>query len=223
MISSRAFTSLAIDAPGVDPKLLQLLVPLSEDALVSMIHQAFPISPSVDDPPSPGLVFSDGSSQRYVGVCSAAEKPDRTFLCSYSSPSYSPPSYDDLPSFPHHDHNNYDHSFSPTTSASSASPRLPAERVLAEAPCAGGTPVKQKDGGYHCSHCRHPFKRRDDAKRHIESAGKRVQCRYCGKSASGRRDGQGRHLFKNKNCLKEWKVGYEAGRFTERSREDAYR
>ena len=66
MISSKAFTTIVIGAPGVDPRVLQMGTPalLSEDTLVSMIHKAIP--PFADDFTTPGLAYSDGSSQRYV-------------------------------------------------------------------------------------------------------------------------------------------------------------
>ena len=52
--------------------------------------------------------------------------------------------------------------------------------------------------------------------------GMQVSCRYCGKPASGRKDGQHRHLLKNQKCLEVWEAGRKAGRFTERTVEDAY-
>ena len=104
----------------------------------------------------------------------------------------------------------------------SSSPTLSASRVLIDAPCAGGKPIKLKGGEYSCPNCPKRFKRRDDAKRHMDTTGMQITCRYCGKPGSGRRDGGSRHLDKNKHCLKVWKAGFKAGRFTERSREDAY-
>ncbi|KAF9647089.1 hypothetical protein BDM02DRAFT_3117573 [Thelephora ganbajun] len=201
MISSKAFTSLVIDAPCVDPKQLETLVtPQSTEALVAAIHEAFPIlRPRVDDfAMYLDLISDDGSSQ------------------SSNSPSYS---YD-YPFSPQHGHIDCGSLYSPTTSASS--PSLSAARTPIEATCAGGWPIKQKGGGYRCSNCDKPFKRRDDAKRHIDSTGMQVVCKYCGRPSSGRRDGQRRHLLGNKNCLKAWNAGFKAGLFTERSVEDAY-
>jgi DNA-directed RNA polymerase subunit RPC12/RpoP len=101
-------------------------------------------------------------------------------------------------------------------------PTHPAARVLTEPPCGGGIPIKQKGGGYICSVCRKLFKRRDCTKRHIDTAGMQVSCKYCGKPASGRRDGMSRHLRDNQACLKIWEADHRAGRFTDRSRMDAY-
>ena len=110
--------------------------------------------------------------------------------------------------------------YSPTSFAPSPSPL--ATRVLIEAPCAGGKPIKQEGGGYICSSCDRPFKRRDDAKRHIDSAGMQVSCKYCGKTASGRGDNMRRHLRDNQACWQVWEAGRKAGHFTDRSVEDAY-
>lgn len=220
MISSTKHTSIVSNALGVDPKLLEKLRLLSWDDLISRINQVLPIPPpfAVGDLVIPGLALSDGSSQMYVDASlSAAQKRPTNFpLSSSSSPPYSLP-------FPQPDHIDYESPFSPTTHASSSPPYLPATHVLTEAPCAGGRPIKENGQGYRCSICGELFKRRDDAKRHIETAGKRVECRYCGKPASGRRDGQRRHVFENKTCQKLWEAGYKTGRFTERSVEDAYR
>lgn len=216
------YTSLVIGAPGIDPKLLRVPVLSSMDALVASINEAFPIL--VDGPISPGLTFSDGSSQRYfsVRIISAAQK---RLTCSSLPSSISLPNsprsyiYDPPTPLPYAD---YGHPFSPTTTTtSSASPNPPVLRVLVHPPCAGGKPVKQKGGGYSCSLCFKNFKRRDEAKRHIETAGMQVECRYCGKRSCGRPDGWKRHL-KSEACQELWEAGRKAGRFTERSREDAY-
>lgn len=60
MISSHA--SIVLNAPGVNPKLVQIPVLLNQNLLVSTIHEALP----VDDFASLGLVVFDGGSQRYV-------------------------------------------------------------------------------------------------------------------------------------------------------------
>jgi len=101
------------------------------------------------------------------------------------------------------------------------SPAFSATRVLIAAPCAGGEPIEQK-GGYSCPSCDKFIKHRDDAKRHMDTAGMKVTCKYCGKPASGRPDGWKRHLAQNKNCIKVWEAGFKAGRFTVRTVEDAY-
>ena len=142
--------------------------------------------------------------------------------CPYSSNSLpcSPQTYG-YSSLPY---NNVDYGppYSPTTTFASFPSPPTACRVLVEAQCAGGRPVKQKGGEYHCSSCNEPFKRRDEAKRHIKTAGMQIRCRYCDKPCCGRRDSQRRHLRGNKKCLKIWKAGHKAGRFTTRSVEDAY-
>lgn len=211
MFSSKSFTFPVMDAPGVDPKLLEMPVLSSEAALVAAVCKLFPDTlQSADDfVATPALVPDDGSSQ------SSGSSPP-------GSPLYTPQSYAYIPLLP--PNNDLDYHSSPYLAAS-ASPEPPstsATRVLIKAPCAGGEPIKQKGGGYSCSTCGDPFKRRDDAKRHIDSAGMRRACRYCGKPASGRRDGQSRHLLKNKTCLKKWEAGRNAGRFIVRNVEDAY-
>lgn len=202
-----------MDAMGVDPKLLEMPILSSQETLVKAVHELFPDPDppqSVDDFTStPGLVADDGSSQ------SSGSSPPCT-------PLSTPQSYANFPLYPQEVHIDYRLPYSPTTPASPELSSASASRVLAKAPCGGGKPIKQKGGGYRCSICDDPFKRRDDAKRHIDSAGMRVACKYCGKLASGRRDGQRRHLSDNKTCLKKWGAGYQAGRFKTRTVEDAY-
>lgn len=101
------------------------------------------------------------------------------------------------------------------------SPTFSAARVLTVATCAGGKPIKQKCG-YSCPSCDKLFRRRDYAERHMDTTGMKVTCRYCGKPSSARLDGRKRHLARNQNCIKAWKAGFKAGRFTERTVEDAY-
>lgn len=206
---SSTFTSLVIDAPGVDPKLLGMPSPLSMEAVVAAIRDAFSDPPpSVDDSDSPGLVTDDGSSQ-------SSSSPLHT-------PLHSPEIHPHISLPPQYDSVHYVLPPSPATPTSSGSVSFLTSRVLAEAPCAGGKPLKQNGGGYRCSTCDVFFKRRDDAKRHIDSTGMRVECKYCGKTASGRRDGQLRHLKSNQACWKAWEAGYKTGRFTVRTVEDAY-
>lgn len=216
--SFQTFTFPVLDAPGVNPRLLELP---NLEALVAAINQAIPSSPPcVDDSVMcPGLVSDDGSSQRYIthyhSCC--ANAPETKFrYCSSTSPPCTPQTY----YYPSQlDHNDPGSPYSPNMSSSS--PTFSAARVLIEAPCAGGRPVKQK-GGYSCPNCGDFFRRRDDAKRHMDTAGMKANCKYCGKASSGRRDGRRRHLDSNKNCYKVWEAGVKVGRFTERTVEDAY-
>ena len=220
--SSKTFTFPVIDAPGVDPKLLMIPNLLSQDALVTAINEAIPNPPpSADEFIVPDLVPDDGSSQRFVPSYRCF-RPNvlgtNLYTCSSNSPPCSPQTY----AYPSSQYVNIScgSPYSPTTSAQSPNPS--AARVLIDAPCAGGKPVKLKGSGYICPVCNKVFRRRDDAMRHMGSAGMQVLCRYCGKPASGRRDGQRRHLDKNKNCLKVWETGRKAGLFIERTVEDAY-
>jgi DNA-directed RNA polymerase subunit RPC12/RpoP len=221
--SSNTYTSLVMDAPGVDPKQLGILVPLSLEAVVAAIHQAVQIPPPCVDEFAmcPDLVSDDGSSQRYVPshrfLHANVLEPDSYPRSSISVPNSPQTYYNPSPLQIHIDCGSF---YSPTTVA--PSPKPSAARVLIQAPCAGGQPIKKKDGGFICSSCNKPFGRRDEAKRHIKSAGVQVSCRYCGKPASGRTDGKRRHLLGNKTCLKVWEAGYKTGRFTDRSVEDAY-
>jgi len=68
MQSFHTITFPVLDAPGVDPKSLELPSLLSSEALVAAINQVIPDSPPcVDDyVMCPGLVPDDGSSQRYT-------------------------------------------------------------------------------------------------------------------------------------------------------------
>lgn len=70
MISSKTFMFPMMDALGVDPKVLDMPVLSSQEALVAIVRGLFPDPPqSVDDFAStPGLVTDDGSSQRCVGA-----------------------------------------------------------------------------------------------------------------------------------------------------------
>jgi len=222
MKPSQTFTSPVLGAPGVDPRLLELLTPSSEEALIAAINQAIPPSPPcVDDSVmSPGLVSDDGNSQRcvthYHSCCAKAPKI-KFHHCSSTSPPCTPQSYD-FPS-PQLVHNDLSSFYSPTTSSSS--PTSSTARVLIEAPCAGGMPLKQ-EGGYTCSSCGKLFTRADSVQRHVKTTGMKVICKYCGKPASGERYSQNRHLNDNMNCWKAWEASYKAGRFTERTVEDAY-
>jgi len=222
--SSNTFTSLVMDAPGVDPKSTVIPILLSWDALVAAAREAVPDPPPrVDEfTVCPDLVPDDGGSERCApsycfflsNVLGTDSRP-----CSPDSPLYSLQIY--AYPFLQHVHISYGSPSSPTTFAQSPGPS--AAHVLIDAPCsAGGKPVKEKGGGYSCPTCHKGFRRRDDAKRHMDSAGMQVSCRYCGKPSSGRRDGQSRHLDGNKNCLEAWKAGYEAGRFIKRTVEDAF-
>lgn len=169
----------------------------------------YSLCPQNYDHPSPQYGRID-CGPPYSPTLSLSLSPYATFSSPLYSPTTdasslsSPPAFAPSPS-------------SPTTFAlpSSTSPA----RVLVEAPCAEGIPIRQ-GGGYTCSICNEPFKRRDDAKRHIKSAGMRVSCKYCGKPGS-RRDSRARHL-KSGTCQKAWEAGYKAGRFTDWSVEDAY-
>ena len=69
MISSKT-TFPMMDALGVDPRLLEMPILSSQEALVTVIHELFPDPPqSMDDFAStPGLVADDGSSQRCVSA-----------------------------------------------------------------------------------------------------------------------------------------------------------
>ncbi|KAF9781700.1 hypothetical protein BJ322DRAFT_1023069 [Thelephora terrestris] len=163
MSSSDTFTFQAIDGRGVDPRTLQLPTLLSVDAFIAAVEECCPtLPPSIDDfARTPDLVPDDGSSQ------------------SSSSPSCSPQAraYTYLPQEGHIDPGLLRH---PTTPASSNSPshRVRVLRVLIEAPCAGGVPLKQNDWSFCCSVCGDRFGRRDEAKRHIDTAGMRVQCSF---------------------------------------------
>ena len=220
--SSKTFTSPVMDAPGVDPKLLMTFNLMSQDALVAAINEAIPNPPPrVDESAVPDLVPDDGNSQR----CDPSYRFFRSNVlgtnfcpCSSESPPCTPQTYA-YPS-PQPIHISYGSPYPTTTVASS--PKPSAARVLIDAPCAGGKPVKQKGGGYICSACKKVFRRRDDTVRHIGTAGMQVLCKYCRKPASGRLDGKRRHLLKNKNCLKVWETGHKAGLFIERTVEDAY-
>ena len=207
--SSKTITSPTL---GVNPKLLEVLKPLSWDVLVEAINEAVPFLPPCADSfvVYPGPVSDSGSSYRCV--------PPYRFRRASALEAHVRP---DLPSyFPQPSHTDC---ASPYSTAASSPPNPPAAHVVINPRCAGGKPVRQGGGQYSCSICNHVFQRRDIAKRHIESAGVRVSCKYCGKPASGRRgDGRRRHLLKNKTCMKVWEAGYKAGRFTERSVEDAY-
>jgi DNA-directed RNA polymerase subunit RPC12/RpoP len=222
MKSSKAFTFPVMSAPGVDPKQLEMPIPLSFDAVVAAIHEAIPVPPWADEfAVCPSLVSDHGSSQRCTPpchfLCANALETD-SYPCSSSPlPNTSQTHYHPSPPQTHSHHGSF---YSPTTLAPSPSPST--ARVLVEAPCAGGMPIEQKSGGYVCSGCDRPFKRREDAKRHIGSAGMQVSCRYCGKPASGRRDNMRRHLRNNQACWQVWEAGHKAGRFTGRSVEDAY-
>ena len=260
--SSKTFTFLVMDAPGVDPKLLELPVPLGEDAIVAAIHEAIPDPPPrVDDFANySGLVFDDGSSlgcvPSYRLPCANAPKTN-FYRCSSISLLCPPQSYD-YP-FAQHGYIDYDFPYSPATfssssyppsisspslcspttvassldspTASAPSPSSPSafasspdpnpSRVLIEGSCVGAKLIEQKGRGYICSSCNRLIKRRDDAKRHIRTAGMKVSCKYCGKPSS-RPDSRARHLSKNKACRKAWEIGFKKGRFTERSVEDAY-
>ena len=141
--------------------------------------------------------------------------------CSPSFPQCSPRSDGYLP-LQHDSHIDPGPPHSPITFVSSTLSSSADTRVSVKAPCAGGEPIKHI-GGYHCSICNESFARRDIAQRHIDYTGAKVRCRYCGKLGSDRHSNKARHLLDNKKCKKLWKVGYEAGRFTERSVEDAYR
>jgi hypothetical protein len=70
-MKSKAFTSPVMDAPGVDPKMLEMPVPLSFNALVAAIHEAIPNPPPSADEfvvcPSP--ISDHGDSQRCVPPC----------------------------------------------------------------------------------------------------------------------------------------------------------
>ena len=226
MRPSYTYTSLVLDAPEetVDPRLLEQPVLVNWEVFIAATNQAIPVSPPCVDAFAmcPDLVSDDGNSQWYVtrNRSCCANAPETRFHCYSSSPPPCTPQNYDFPSpppqFVHIDHGSL---YSPFTA--SLSPTLSATRVLIEAPCAEGRPIKQK-GGYSCSSCGKFFRRRDDTKRHIDSAGARVTCKYCGKPSSMRRDGQQRHLAKNKNCLKAWGAGVKAGHFTVRTVEDAY-
>lgn len=70
MKSSNAFASPVMGAPGVDPKMVEMPIPLSIDAVVAAIHEAFP-----DPPPSadefavcPSLISDHDSSQRCAAL-----------------------------------------------------------------------------------------------------------------------------------------------------------
>ena len=75
MKSSKTFTPPAMDAPGVDPKMLEMLVPLGWDAVVAAIHEAIPDPPPCADEFAvcPSLISDYSSSQRYA--------PPYRFLC----------------------------------------------------------------------------------------------------------------------------------------------
>lgn len=223
---SSPYTSLVSGAPVVDPRLLVNLNPALEswEAFAAAANEAIPASPPRLDGfvICPDLVPDDGYSQRYTNhhfSCCADASETRFHLCSSASPPSTPENYY-YPSPPQPVLTDHDSLWSPITPSSS--PTLSMTRQLIEAPCAEGKPIKQKDGTYRCSVCDAPFKRRDDTKRHIDTAGMRTICKYCDKPASGRRDGRRRHLDKNKNCLKRWEAGAKAGRFTVRTVEDAY-
>ena len=223
MKPSGTYTSLVLGAQVVDPRLLVNPALQSWEALTAAVNEAFPASPPRADGfvICPDLVLDDGYSQRYTShhfSCCAHASEISFHSCSSASPPSTPGNYY-YPSPPQSALTDHDPLWSPITSSS---PTLSATRTLMEAPCAAGKPIKQKGGGYSCSVCDRPFKRRDDAKRHIDSAGMRITCKYCGKPSSGRRDGHRRHLDKNKHCLQVWKAGVEAGRFTVRTVEDAY-
>ena len=210
------------DALGVDPRMLEMPVPFSWDAVVAATNDAFPnpFSYVGDFDMCPDLVPDDGSSQRCVSYhfsCAGVLETDPRRCSSYSLPP-SPQGYD----YPSPPYGPIDHASPHPTSPVVSSPNpSAASRVLVNAPCAGGIPVQQ-EGGYTCSSCNKFFLRRDDTKRHIDSAGKQVSCKYCGKIASGRRDSKKRHLDGNQACKKAWEAGHKAGRFTERTVEDAY-
>jgi len=219
--SSRTFIS---DAPGVDPRSLELLTPFSEEVLVAAINQAIPPSPPCADDlvMCPDLVSDDGSSQLYVThyhSCYANASETKFHRYSSTSPPSTPQSYYSPSPPPQLVHNDPGSFY--THTMYSSSPTFSTARVLTKAPCAGGRPIKQ-EGGYSCSSCGEFLKRRDDVKRHMGTAGVKVTCKYCGKSSSARRDGQLRHLKDNKKCRKAWEAGYKVGRFTERTVEDAY-
>lgn len=224
MKPSSTYTALVSGALVVDPKLLVNVDPALEswDAFVTAANEAIPASPPRADGfvICPDLVPDDGYSQRYSNhrrSCCADASEIRFHPCSSASPPPTPGNYY-YPYPPQSVLTDHDPLFSPIT----LSPTLSATRKLLEAPCAAGMPIKKTDGTFKCSVCDASFKRRDDTKRHIDSAGMRITCKYCEKPSSGRRDGQRRHLDGNKRCLKLWKVGVEEGRFTERTVEDAY-
>jgi len=74
--SSSTFTSLVSDAPGVDPKLLELPLLSSSEAFVAAVNEVFPDPLScVDDfDMCPDLVSDDGSSQRYVCLIASSAR-----------------------------------------------------------------------------------------------------------------------------------------------------
>jgi len=219
--SSKTFTFPVMDPPGVDPKLLMILKPLSQDALVAAINEAIPGPPRADEFAVPDLVSDDGNSQRCdLSYRSLRSNVPGTNSCprSSNSPPCTPQSY----AYPYPQPVRIDRGspYFPTTIVQS--PNHSAARVLIDAPCAVGKPVKGKDGGWTCPTCNKVFQRRDDTVRHMKTAGMQVSCRYCGKPASGRRDSRERHLLKTKKCLEAWEAGRKAGLFTERTMEDAY-
>ena len=221
MQSFQTYTFPVLDAPGVDPRSLELPSPLSLEALIAAIDQAIPDSPPcVDDPVMcPGLVPDDGSSQRYAThyhSCCTNTSQIKFHCCSSNSPPCTPQTYDYPSPSPQLVHDDPGSLYSPIMS-----PAFSAARVLTVAPCAGGKPIKQK-GGYSCPVCGYLFQHRDDAKRHMDTTGMKVTCKYCGKPSSARRDGRKRHLAQNKSCIKVWEAGFRAGRFTERTVGDAY-
>ena len=111
-----------------------------------------------------------------------------------------------------------------STTTLKSSPSLPpAPRIFVKGPRTGRGPIKQKCGRYSSSSREKPLKHYLDAKRYMNTtAGMPVTCKYCDKPSSGRSDCKLRHLRSNRKCLEIWKAGYETGRFTIRSVEDAY-
>ena len=224
-----------VDVVGVDLKMLEMppLPPWNREVEEEFLAELRKPSPSPpprregDSVSTPGLVPDDGSSQRWVtstrSYCARAPETDSCCRSSSTPPCTPliPQHYEFAPHSPQYDYTGCGPLHSPTLSVSSNSSSF-SMPALIESPCAGGKPIKQNDGGYRCPVCGKPFKRLDDAKRHTNTAGSKVQCKYCLKYISNRFDNQSRHLEKKK-CAGAWEAGYRAGRFTEHSVEDAFR
>ena len=87
--------------------------------------------------------------------------------------------------------------------------------------CQGSFALEDKQKGeWSCSGCCTTFRSKYEAKRHIDTTGMEVRCRYCDKVVNGTTFVLTRHIGESSRCLRAWK---ERGFTGERTVDDAFR